>query len=196
MSIVKIVRHSKADDRGRLTQEGIDKAKEYGRTLKKNNPGYEIVARSSNTERARNTAELIMQEAGTDYDPRQTVDSRLNLSYSREEIEKISGYPSHLEGALQEAQAVLYNDIFSAAKFADEHAAESTSNVVYIGVTHSPTLEGIAYFVTNNEDLKKKPDNLEGFMIEKGYWIPDRALENKIPCTLVGICSEAFKKLK
>jgi broad specificity phosphatase PhoE len=178
MSIVKVIRHSISSGGDTLSSEGTIKAKEHGRSLRGKYPNYKIVAVSSKARRAKQTAELIMDSAGIE--PGQVIDERLSYSYTEEEIKRIAatidlGF-SPLEASIREARDTLYRDIIKVAEFVDQYATEPANEVIYVGVTHSPTIEGIEYIVTGYEELKKEPENLQGFTVKDGYFIPDRAI--------------------
>ncbi len=84
----------------------------------------------------------------------------------------------------------MYRDIIKVAEFVDQYATESANEVIYVGVTHSPTIEGIEYIVTGYEELKNEPENLQGFTLKDGCFIPDRA----ISCdSLVEMCRSRWK---
>lgn len=202
MSIVKMIRHSIPSSDDTLSQAGVKKAKEYGMNLREQYPDYKIIAQSSNAKRAKQTARLIMNSAGKDYDDQfdsdRNIDERLSYRYTDEEIGKIQTMKSKLgistlKASIQVARDALYRDIIKAAEFVDQYAAESASNVVYIGVTHSPTIEGIEYMVTGNEMLKE-PNHLQGFTLKDGFFIRDGEGDRAISCdNLVEMCRSGWK---
>jgi broad specificity phosphatase PhoE len=203
MSIVKMIRHSITSSDDILSSDGVRIAKEYGITLREQYPDYKIIAHSSNAKRAKHTARLIMNSAGTEYDDQfdsdRNIDERLFYRYTDEELGKIRTAKhsnpeiSILKASIQVARDALYRDIIKVAEFADQYAAESASNVVYIGVTHSPTIEGVEYIVTDNEMPKKEPNHLQGFTLKDGRFIPDEG-HDRIPYdSLVEMCRSRWK---
>jgi broad specificity phosphatase PhoE len=193
MSVVKIIRHSISNDGETLSLEGERRAKEYGKILREQYPNYRIIAYSSKAGRAKKTAELIMNSAGID--PRQITDERLSYSYTMDEMGRITDAIrdlglSPLEAAIREAQGTLYRDILKLAGFIDQYNAESANDIIYIGVTHSPTIEGIEYIVTNYNALRNEPEHLKGFTLNDGLFIPDRAISCN---SLVEMCRSGWK---
>ena len=138
-----------------------------------------------------------MNSAGTE--PGQTIDERLSYSYTDDEVEKIGAAVNRgilpLDAAIHEARDALYRDIIiKAAVFADQYAAESADKVVYIGVTHSPTIEGIEYIVTGDKMLKNEPEYMQGFTLKDNLFIPDKAEDKAISYdSLVEVCLSGWK---
>ncbi|MFT4303054.1 MAG: histidine phosphatase family protein [Candidatus Woesearchaeota archaeon] len=167
MSIVYVIRHAEKSQDGGLTIQGTREALDYGRMLAEQYQGFKIIANSSEIERATLTAELIMEGAGTKYNRSDTLDEKLFLGYTSEEIEAIKAskektlYQKAVD-AVPEKTEERAQDI---SKYVLEHLAND-EYTVYVGVTHSPIIEAYAKRLTDDKKAEQDPGSLQGIIVE------------------------------
>ena len=167
MSVVEIIRHSYKAPDGSLSQEGRIAAVNQGAMYADKYQGRDIRVMSSSVGRAVETGDLILHGAGL-YGNNVTIDERLTLSLSKDEISKVlaSEQESMLEKALDGAKEGAEKDGVDLAKFADEYL-KGDADVVYIGVSHAPSVQVVSYLLSRCiEDTKADAGPLEGVTIE------------------------------
>lgn len=169
MSVVEVIRHSYKAPDGSLSPEGITKARYKGSEYAGKYPGRPVKAVTSTIPRAQHTGELVMEGAGQPYDGSYTItDDRLThhldnfipaIRASKEE--------TSLEAALEACELTVLWDAVGIAQVVDENIT-TNDNTVYVAVTHSPTVQALAYLLTGKDlnSTKKEAEPLTGLTFD------------------------------
>jgi hypothetical protein len=177
MGIVEIIRHgdkegTRLSEKGRTDAflEGIEYREKYGDELTDR-----MTARASDFQsepgypgRAVETAILILMGAGL-RDKSTHVSPRLVPTYTNEEYATIKDEMAKKDGrtifeiTYEHARDSLYANAIKLAEYIDSFRDSDLD----LGVTHSPSVEGLAYLLTGDYELAKRvPDALDGIKIE------------------------------
>jgi len=181
MSKVELLRHSYKDDvfTGRLSNKGRQEAYLQGQELASQNPGKQIIAYGSSVGaeglyigRGADTAVHHMEGAGTQYDINTAVDTRLNINWTADDVATFKKLKEEnpklttLELALMAFRDTVFSDTVNVASFIDEYVRGDDS-IVYVGDSHSPEVEALAYLITGDLESTKGPaTELTGITVE------------------------------
>jgi broad specificity phosphatase PhoE len=173
MSTVKIIRHGKKDGT-KLSQQGRLESFVKGQALKNQYKsfityGSDFQASEGYPGRAVETADLLVIGAGLYGYARQFVDSKLVPKYSDAEykqvIEGIKSGMTPFESAYKFARESLYANAKSLADFVEQYE-QSVEGEAVVGVTHSPSIEALAYLLgVKFDEAKPEPKELDGITV-------------------------------